>query len=108
MTTINLVSGDTKPSVEVTLTREDTGLAIDLSGSTVIMKFRKVGETTVLLTKTSTADSADAASGKAIFEWSTGDLDVSAGYYEGEVSFSVGSNTETVLELLSFYVRDDF
>ena len=31
MTTINLVSGDNRPSIELTLTREDTGNVIDLS-----------------------------------------------------------------------------
>jgi hypothetical protein len=108
VTTINLVSGDTRPQIEVTLTREDTGAAIDLSGFTVSMKFRKVGETTVLLTKTSIAQSADAALGKAIFQWGTGDLDLNAGYYEGEISFANGGINETVIQLLSFYLRDDF
>lgn len=108
MSTINLVSGDTRPAIELTLTREDTGAAIDLSDATVEMKFRKKGTVTVLLTKTSVASSSDAESGKAIFQWSTGDLDVSAGAYEGEVSFTIGDNTETVLELLDFSLRDDF
>lgn len=108
MTTITLVSGDTRPSIEITLTRQDTGLAIDLSNATVQMKFRKKGTDSVLLTKTSVASSSDAESGKAVFQWSSGDLDLAAGSYEGEVSFAVGDNTETVLELLDFYLRDDF
>jgi hypothetical protein len=108
VSTINLVSGDTRPSVELTLTREDTGAAIDLSSATVRMKFRKKGSDTLLLTKTSTASSEDAEQGKALFEWSSGDLDIAAGAYEGEVSFTVGTNTETVLELLNFNLRDDF
>ena len=108
MTTINLVSGDTRPSIEITLTRQDTGVAIDLSSATVQMKFRKKGTNTVLLTKTSVASSDDAENGKAVFQWASGDLDIASGSYEGEVSFTIGSNTETVIELLDFYLRDDF
>jgi len=108
VTIINLVSGDTRPSIEITLTREDTGNVIDLSGSTVELKFRKKGTSNVLVTKTSTASSSEAQAGKAIFAWSPGDLNVSPGPYEGEVSFTLGSNTETVIELLEFNLRDDF
>lgn len=108
MTTINLVSGDTRPSIELTLTREDTGNVIDLSSATVQLKFRKKGSTTVLLTKSSVANSTEAEAGKAIFQWASGDLDIASGSYEGEVSFTIGSNTETVIELLDFYLRDDF
>ena len=108
MTTINLVSGDTRPSIELTLTREDTGNVIDLSSATVQLKFRKQGSTTVLLTKSSVANSTEAEAGKAIFQWASGDLDIASGSYEGEVSFTIGSNTETVIELLDFYLRDDF
>jgi hypothetical protein len=108
VTTINLVSGDTRPSIEVTLTREDTGSVIDLSSATVQLKFRKKGASSVLVTKTSIASSSDAQAGKAIFAWSPGDLNVSPGPYEGEVSFTSGGNTETVIELLDFNLRDDF
>lgn len=108
MTTINLVSGDNRPSIELTLTREDTGSVIDLSSATVQLKFRKKGGTTVLVTKSSVANSTQAEAGKAIFQWAAGDLNVSPGSYEGEVSFTSGGNTETVIELLDFYLRDDF
>ena len=110
MTTYYLVQGDDAPQIRVVLTRENTGLAIDLSDATVVFKFRKKGTGTVLSTLTSVAPSEEKPDGVAIFSWGATDLDIPAGNYEGEVeiNFTSSSTVETVYETLDFVVREDF
>ena len=48
MAVINLVQGDTGPQIKATLTRSDTGSAIDISGATTKMHFRKANTSTNL------------------------------------------------------------
>lgn len=106
---INLVQGDTGPQIKVTLTRSDTGLVQDVSDATIKMHFRKQDTTSVLfsLTNQSSPDQQDI--GVCIFIFSSGQLDVDAGYYEGEVEVVFQSGTrETVYEVVEFYVREDF
>ncbi|MDA7514290.1 hypothetical protein N8508_00715 [bacterium] len=106
---INLVQGDTGPQIKVTLTRSDTGLVEDVSDATIKMHFRKQDTTNVLfsLTNQSSPDQQDL--GVCIFIFSSGQLDVDAGYYEGEVEVVFQSGTrETVYEVVEFYVREDF
>ena len=106
---INLVQGDTGPQIKVTLTRSDTGLVEDVSDATIKMHFRKQDTTSVLfsLTNQSSPDQQDL--GVCIFIFSSGQLDVDAGYYEGEVEVVFQSGTrETVYEVVEFYVREDF
>ena len=52
MSTINLVQGDTGPQIKTTITREDTGEVIDMSGGTVRLKVRKRGAATLSFTLT--------------------------------------------------------
>lgn len=40
---IKLVQGDTRPQVRLTLTDENTGDVIDLTGATVTLHFRALG-----------------------------------------------------------------
>jgi hypothetical protein len=106
---INLVQGDTGPQIKVTLTRSDTGSVEDVSDATIRMHFRKQDTTSVLfsMTNQSTPDQQDI--GVCIFIFSSGQLDVDAGYYEGEVEVVFDSGTrETVYEVVEFYVREDF
>jgi hypothetical protein len=106
--TIRLVQGDTKPDIALTLTDEATGNAIDLSAATttVYVKFRAAGTTTLLNTITCTK--TDALAGKVQFNFSGGVLDVSAGLYEGEIEIDYNGDTHTVYDTLRFRVRDDF
>lgn len=111
MATYYLVQGDTGPQLKVALTREDTGLPVDLSNATSLFKFRRVGTDTVLTTLTSVASTEDAENGVCLFVWNTGDLDIAPGRYEAEieVTFNVGSGqTETVYEPIEFILREDF
>ena len=52
---------------------------------------------------------SDATNGKAVLQWQTGDLDVEAGNYEGELETVLSSGLrETRYELLKFKIREDF
>lgn len=108
MTTVYLVQSDTGSQIKVTLTREDTGNAVDLRDSTVLLKFKKKNTSNVLSTITANAGS-DFENGEAIFIFSGSDTDISAGDYVGEieVTFSEGS-IESVFETLDIVVREDF
>ena len=64
---INLVQGDTGPQVKVTLTRSDTGAVQDLTGATVVMRFRKKRATAVLFTLTNQSGDSDKSAGIALF-----------------------------------------
>lgn len=106
---INLVQGDTGPQIKVTLTRSDTGLAEDVLDATIKMHFRKQDTTSVLFSLTNQSTPEQQALGVCIFVFSAGQLDVDAGYYEGEVEVVFQSGTrETVYEVVEFYVREDF
>lgn len=105
-----LVQGDTGPQVKVTLTRSDTGDAIDLTeASTCKMHFRKKNSDSVLFSLSNASDASNQGNGIAIFAFSGTQLDVPPGDYEGEVEivFNDGSR-ETVYETIDFVLRADF
>ncbi len=106
---IKLVQGDTYPQVKVTLTDENSGQPIDLTGATVTLHFRAVGGTSALFSRNGFVNPQTATNGEAIFQWHTGDLSIPAGDYEGEIE-AVWSGTgarQTAYELLKFKVRED-
>lgn len=104
-----LVKDDVGTQVLANLTREDDGLAVDLSGATVRMYLRAKGSTSILKTITSVSNAEDLAQGRAIFAFANGDLDLSEGKYEGEIEAEFDSgNVETVFEIIDFYLRSDF
>jgi hypothetical protein len=118
--TINLVAGDTLP--ELTITLRDSNKAaigsvldendnttwrpINLSGATVRLRIRALGETTVKSTLTCTITAP--TDGKVVTNFPTGTLDT-AGIFEGEVEITTASGgIQTVNDLIKFKVRDDF
>lgn len=105
---IKLVQGDTRPQIRVTLTDENTGLPIDITGATCRMKFRAAGVSTLSDTLTGTV--IDGAAGVVVFLWNANSLNVDPGDYEGEVEVTFPNNAglQTVYELLKFKVREDF
>lgn len=105
---IKLVQGDTRPQVQVTLTDENTGAVIDITGATCLLKFRAVGSST--LVDTITGIVTDGPAGKVVFAWNANSLSVDAGDYEGEieVTFPNGAGRQTVYDVLKFKVREDF
>ena len=106
--TYELVSGDTAPQIQATITREDTGAVVNLTGATVRMSFRTKGTTTTLFTLVSS--SSGYSNGIATFAFSTNDLaTIAQGYYEGEIEITYAdSNKETIFKILDFYIRSDF
>ena len=107
---IRLVQNDSKPDIIITLTDEVTGLPIDLSAAdtTIAIKFRAAGSSTLLSTITCTKFTTG-SDGKVVFNFAGGVLDVDPGMYEGEIQITYGSNgTQTVFDLLKFRVRGEF
>jgi hypothetical protein len=122
---IKLVQGDTKPALILSLTDENSGEPIGISGSTTRMYFREAGTTTILATLTGTllagkvledgTIDTDApydtpgAGGRVQFNWGSTDLDQDPGNYEGEVEITFSDGTiQTVYDLLKFRIRQDF
>ena len=107
--TLYLVKGDTGTSLKATITREDTGSVVNLSGATTVLKFKKRGAASVSSTLTAGNTGSNLANGIAIFSFTGSTLAVDAGNYVGEISstFSDGS-IESVYETLEFFVREDF
>ena len=83
--TFKYVQADTGPQIRVSLTEEDSGDAVDLTGATVTLHFRAAGEDQVLFSRLLYVNPDTAENGVAVLQWEVGDLDVEAGAYEGEI-----------------------
>jgi hypothetical protein len=107
---IYLVKDDNGTQVECIVTRDNTGLPVDLTGATALLKFRRVGTSTILFTLTNISDDqVDLEAGQAVFQFSAANLDLPGGLYEAEVEVTFSnSNIETVYEIIDFQVRADF
>lgn len=106
---IKLVQGDTSPQLKFTLTNEVTGNPINLSGATVTLHFRAVGSTTTIFSRQALVNPETASTGVCVVVWNSGDLNIEAGDYEGEVEVVLADGArETIFELLKFKVREDF
>ena len=118
--TIKLVTGDTLPDLRFTLKDSNTGASsavydandsetwapINITGATVRLRIRKIGETTVSATIVGTI--ADATNGAVVFPF-TSDSFLEDGLFEGEVEVTFSSGgVQTVYDLVKFKVRNDF
>lgn len=118
--TIPLVEGDTLPVLYVYLKDSNqaaTGQILDesdpatwqpinLTGSTVRLKIREVGSTTIKSTLTGTV--TDAINGRVAFQWTSESLNA-AGVYEAEIEMETsGGGVQTVYDLIKLRVRSDF
>lgn len=110
MTTIYLVQGDTGPQIKITVTREDTGSAIDVGGGSAKLKVRKKGSTTIAFTLTASTAGSSLANGILLFSLDGAQLaTIAAGNYEGEVELTFSdSSVETVFERVEIVIREDF
>ena len=122
---IKLVQGDNLPSLIVQVTKDDGSGPLDLRGSTVVMKFRASGATTIKDTLTgvliagyddgsgninnqSPYNLSDGRGGRVEFTWGTASLDT-AGNYEGEIEIAFANGQiQTAYEKLKFSVREQF
>ena len=118
--TLNLVTGDTLPELTFTLKDSNTAATglnldedndatwapIDLTGTTVRLRIREVGSSTVKSTLTCTV--TDATGGKVVTDFPDGTRDT-AGTFEAEleITFS-GGGKQTVNDLIKLKVRSDF
>lgn len=120
--TINLVAGDDKPEINLTLKDSNTaatGLTldpddsstwapIDITDPTVYVKFRLLGASTILDTLTC-IKVAPFTDGACYMPWNPTTLDVAAGTYEGEIYLVyTDGKVMTLFDRLKFKVRADF
>ena len=105
---IELVSSDTGPQLQFTVTDQLTAAAVNLTSATVVMKFRAVGSTTTLFTRTCSVTDPG-SNGIDVLAWQTGDLNRAAGDYEGELEVTSADNSiQTVYDTIQFRLREDF
>jgi hypothetical protein len=105
---IYLVQGDSgRPQVQTSITDENTGAVVNITGALPIMKFRMVGSTTLQATLTGIV--TDGPNGVCAFEMTSTALSGDPGNYEGEIqiTFSNGS-IQSVYDPLRFRMREDF
>lgn len=106
---IKLVQGDSRPSLVVTLTDEKSGIALNLTDTTPVLKFRAEGADVLIGIVPGTV--VDPTNGVCVFHWSSvpGILDGEAGNYEGEIEIIYDDATnQTVYEQLYFYLREQY
>jgi len=119
--TIQLVKGDTLPELNLTLRDSNTAAAgktldaddvstwapIDLTDTTVALKFRALGSATLKST-IPMAIHSPYTDGKVFMQWPVGVLDT-AGTFTGEVEVTYsGGGIQTVFDQLKFKVRGDY
>jgi hypothetical protein len=109
MSSIKLVQGDNLPEVTLTLTNQQNQEPIDLSAATttVVVKLRALGGTTVLSTLTCVKPNGG-ADGVVMFYFPANTLDIPAGQYQGEIEISFNGQFLTVYDLLQFSLRAEF
>ena len=110
MTTIYLVQGDTGPQIKIGVTRDSTGVAVDVSGGTARFKVRKKGTETILFTLTASDIGDNLANGTLYFSLDGGQLaTITPGTYEGELELTFSDSIiETVYEKVDIVIREDF
>lgn len=120
LTTIDLVQGDQLPEIEMTLKDSNTAAAgvvldaddpttfaaLDLSGGSVRMRVRTVGQTGLIDTLIGTVTAP--TEGKVTFIFDSDTL-ATTGVLEGEIEFADSAGrTQTVVDLIKFKVRSQF
>lgn len=104
---IRLVQGDNRPYIRMTLRQAD-GTAMDLQNATsVVVHFRRAGDTAVLSTLVCTKLDGGAG-GEVSFNFPGQALNVQPGPYEGEIEIDFDGEKQTVYEVLKFTVRPQF
>lgn len=119
--TIQLVAGDDKPEINLTLRDSNTAVSgltldpddpttwapIDITDPIVRVKFRALGSTTVL--DTMVCVKVSPTDGTCYMPWNLTTLDVDAGTYEGEIELTYADGrVMTLFDKMKFKVRSDF
>jgi len=100
---IQLIQNDTRP--RLTYTVKQNGVAVNITGATVKFKFRKIGASTNIFSRTCTL--SDPTNGVCYVDWIAGDLD-EVGDYEGEVEVTFSGGQVQTSQLIGFNVRAEF
>jgi len=110
VTTIYLVQGDTGPQINITVTREDTGDAVNIAGGSASLKVRRKGTDAIAFTLTAADIGSNLEEGNLYFSLDGGQLaTIASGNYEGEVELTLGDGiVETVYERVDIVIREDF
>lgn len=110
-TTITVVRGDTQPPIACQLTDTVSGLPVDLTPATKVVKakFRKRRTTTVLFTATCSKVPGGEEAGQVLMAWPANALDGLLGLYEIEWSVEdSGGFLMTVPATTRIRVKADF
>ena len=106
---IKLVQGDTRPALVCSITDDTTGNVIDITGATIVLKFRAAGATTLQATVPGSV--TNGPNGQVTFYPASAPemLEGTAGDYEGEIEITFpGGQIQTVYDVLKFRVRQEF
>lgn len=124
-TKIKLVQGDTRPQIKCVITDEVSGLAQNIAGATVLLRFKALGEVSVITVLTGLLLSGlelqdgtlsleglyltPGTGGRVVFMPTLAMTVNPPGLYEGEleITFTDGS-IQTVYALLKFSLREQF
>lgn len=106
---IRLVKNDTGPQIQLTLTDDATGAAVNLSGATATLYMKSLTTGTVVVSRPLSIPAGTASQGIAVVVWGANDLNQTPGDYDGEVEivFATGMR-QTVYDVLKFRLRDQF
>ena len=110
MSTIYLVQGDTGPQIQISITRDGTGSAVDISGGSAALKVKRKGTDSLAFTLNASNVGDNLENGILYFSLDGGQLSsITPGSYEGEVELTLGDSTvETVFEKVDIVIREDF
>lgn len=106
---IKLVQGDTRPTLVCAITDDTTNSPVNITGATIVLKFRAAGSTT--LTATVPGVVANGATGQVLFSPASAPemLQGLPGDYEGEIEITFpDGQIQTVFDTLRFKMREDF
>ena len=106
---IRLVRNDTRPALVCTITDDRTKAPIDITGATVLLKFRSSGAEVLQATVTGAVTNGPA--GEVVFHPASAPemLQGEPGDYQGEIEITFpDGQIQTVYDLLRFGVRQDF
>lgn len=106
---LQLVQNDIAPEVQVTITESGNGSVVDLTGTDIVLEFRRRSSTTNLCTLDgfNLAD-GDLSNGIVTFLFGPDDLYVATGDYEGQVKITHDNGTvDTVNNVVNFHIASD-
>lgn len=97
------VKGDVSPQERLRLIETTTGLAQDITGASVSLEVRRLGDTTTLIMAAGVV--TDAPNGRLTVTWPA-EVFADAGKLRADVVITTGPSVQTVRDAVSITVRD--